>query len=147
MHNTKNILGTLPEMLKKLFSVTLVLFLSACDDTCPTIQDYKNEGISTVCTGCSNAEDGNCLLCSLFRIITKAASAAANMSWNTFASQLIPVVGLAAAIYIAIYVLKKRRFFYQTKCSRLFNRRQKRTSAADVQDNRYHQPIKRYMAH
>lgn len=106
MHNTKNILGTLPEMLKKLFSVTLVLFLSACDDTCPTIQDYKNEGISTVCTGCSNAEDGNCLLCSLFRIITKAASAAANMSWNTFASQLIPVVGLAAAIYIAIYVLK-----------------------------------------
>lgn len=58
MHNTKNILGTLPEMLKKLFSVTLVLFLSACDDTCPTIQDYKNEGISTVCTGCSNAEDG-----------------------------------------------------------------------------------------
>lgn len=93
-------------MLKKLFSVTLVLFLSACDDTCPTIQDYKNEGISTVCTGCSNAEDGNCLLCSLFRIITKAASAAANMSWNTFASQLIPVVGLAAAIYIAIYVLK-----------------------------------------
>ena len=28
------------------------------------------------------------------------------MSWNTFASQLIPVVGLAAAIYIAIYVLK-----------------------------------------
>ena len=106
MHNTKNILGTLPEMLKKLFSVTLVLFLSACDDTCPTIQDYKNEGISTVCTGCSNAEDGNCLLCSLFRIITEAASAAANMSWNTFASQLIPVVGLAAAIYIAIYVLK-----------------------------------------
>lgn len=106
MHNTKNILGTLPEMLKKLFSVTLVLFLSACDDTCPTIQDYKNEGISTVCTGCSNAEDGNCLLCSLFRIITKAASAAANMSWDAFASQLIPVVGLAAAIYIAIYVLK-----------------------------------------
>ena len=106
MHNTKNILGTLPEMLKKLFSVTLVLFLSACDDTCPTIQDYKNEGISTVCTGCSNAEDGNCLLCRLFRIITEAASAAANMSWNTFASQLIPVVGLAAAIYIAIYVLK-----------------------------------------
>lgn len=106
MHNTKNILGTLPEMLKKLFSVTLVLFLSACDDTCPTIQDYKNEGISTVCTGCSNAEDGNCLLCSLFRIITKAARAAANMSWDAFASQLIPVVGLAAAIYIAIYVLK-----------------------------------------
>lgn len=106
MHNTKNILGTLPEMLKKLFSVTLVLFLSACDDTCPTIQDYKNEGISTVCTGCSNAEDGNCLLCSLFRIITDAASAAANMSWDAFASQLIPVVGLAAAIYIAIYVLK-----------------------------------------
>lgn len=106
MHNTKNILGTLPEMLKKLFSVTLVLFLSACDDTCPTIQDYKNEGISTVCTECSNAEDGNCLLCSLFRIITKAASAAANMSWDAFASQLIPVVGLAAAIYIAIYVLK-----------------------------------------
>lgn len=106
MRGIRYIFKNLPGKLKMLFPMAFVLFLSACHDTCPTIQDYKNEGISTVCTGCSNAEDGNCLLCRLFRIITEAASAAANMSWNTFASQLIPVVGLAAAIYIALYVLK-----------------------------------------
>ncbi len=92
---------------RKFFPLLLLLFLTACDDVCPTVQDYKNEGISTG-GGCMNpsATYGCCLLCGLFEIITKAASDAANMSWKTFAPQLPPVVAVAASIYIAIFTLK-----------------------------------------
>ena len=106
--NRHNLLEKLLKGLKYIAPLGLVLLLSACGDEepCPTVQDYLNEGISTQCTGCKSPEDGNCFLCRLFSIITEASAEAAKTSWNLFAADLIPVVTLAAAIYIAIYVLK-----------------------------------------
>ena len=103
-----NLFEKLLKGLKYIAPLGLVLLLSACgdDEPCPTVQDYLNEGISTQCTGCKSPEDGNCFLCRMFSIITEASAKAANASWNLFAADLIPVVLLAAGIYIAIYVLK-----------------------------------------
>lgn len=98
-----NIWKKLLRGMKCILPLGLVLLISGCGDEepCPTVQDYLNEGKSDGAGG-----DGNCLLCRMFTIITKASAAAANTSWNTFAADLIPVVILAAGIYIAIYVLK-----------------------------------------
>lgn len=106
--NGHNLLEKLLKGLKYVVPLGLVLLLSACgeEEPCPTVQDYLNEGISTQCTGCKSPEDGNCFLCRMFSIITEASAEAAKASWNLFAADLIPVVTLAAAIYIAIYVLK-----------------------------------------
>lgn len=90
---------TLKEMFEKrkmLLAVFFTLFLTACKE-CPTIQDYLNDGLST---------HNNCLLCRLFKIITEAATSAATKSWDTFHLDLIPLVVLASAIYIAMAVLK-----------------------------------------
>lgn len=88
---------------KSIAPLGLILLLAGCgeDEPCPTVQEYLDEGKSDGAAG-----DGNCLLCRMFTIITKASAKAANNSWDLFAADLRPVVGLAAAIYIAIYVLK-----------------------------------------
>lgn len=98
-----NLLIKLLRGLKSIALLGSVLLLSGCgeEDPCPTVQDYLDEGKSDGAAG-----DGNCLLCRMFTIITKASAKAANNSWDLFAADLRPVVGLAAAIYIAIYVLK-----------------------------------------
>lgn len=101
--NRHNLLGQLLKGLRYITPLALVLFLTGCndEDVCPTVQDYLNEGKSDGAGG-----DGNCLLCRMFSVITEASAKAANKSWDLFAADLIPVVVLAAAIYIAIYVLK-----------------------------------------
>ena len=80
--------------IKTLLLVFVSLFLCSCEE-CPTYQTYLNRGIAN-----------NCLLCELFDILTKSATTAANNSWNTFATPLIPVVVIATAIYVAFYTLK-----------------------------------------
>ncbi len=97
MYQLEKILKKMLRKLKTLLAVFATLFLAACDDPCPTIQDYLNDGLSTY---------DNCLLCRLFTIITAAATNAATKSWDTFHLDLIPLVVLASAIYIAMAVLK-----------------------------------------
>lgn len=80
--------------IKTLLLVFVSLFLCSCEE-CPTYQTYLNRGIAN-----------NCLLCELFDILTRSATTAANNSWNTFATPLIPVVVIATAIYVAFYTLK-----------------------------------------
>lgn len=92
----KDITCKLRKKLNTLFLFISVLFLAACHDECPTLQDYWSEGIG----------EKNCLLCPLFDIVTEAATAAAQNSWDKFAKNLIPLVALAAAIYVAIYILQ-----------------------------------------
>ncbi len=105
-----NLLNRLSRGGRYIILLVLILFLSACGEegTCPTVQDYLNEGISN-----GEAGEGNCLLCKMFTVLTTAAAKAANKSWDSFARALIPVVGLAAAIYIAIYILKNIGFTKQ----------------------------------
>ena len=82
--------------LKFLILLGCVLFLTACEnDECPTVQDYINSGIQS-----------KCLICGLFEVLTKAATKAANDSWRIFAKQLVPVVAMATALYVAMFSLK-----------------------------------------
>lgn len=73
-----------------------VLMLSSCGDGCPTVAEYLQEG-----TG-----EANCFFCVFFKVITNAATVAANKSWNTFAKDLSEVVIIGTVIYIAFYTLK-----------------------------------------
>ena len=93
MYRAMDIFNGFMRKLKSLSPFLFVLFLPACE--CDTVRSYESEGIGE-----------NCLLCSLFEILSDAGANAANKSWNTFAADLVPLVAVAAAIYIAIAVLK-----------------------------------------
>ncbi|MCM1323640.1 MAG: hypothetical protein NC218_05720 [Acetobacter sp.] len=85
---------------KFLLLLAFVLPLCACEDICPTIQDYLTEGIGA-------KEDGSdCLLCGIFDVLIDTSKKIATHAWSALAKALIPIVGLVAAIYIAIYTLK-----------------------------------------
>ncbi len=82
---------------KNLILCALVLPLCACDDICPTIQDYIIQGVGV--------SETDCILCPFFDILIKISTTVAVNSWD-IAHLFIPVVWLVAAIYIAIYTLK-----------------------------------------
>lgn len=85
----------------KLFiACALVLPLCACKDPCPTIQDFLHEGIG------ESFEAFKCLLCPMFKVLIEASKEVAEASWRILAPKLIPVVGVVAAVYIAIFTLK-----------------------------------------
>lgn len=86
--------------LKPLIVSVFVLSLCACEDICPTVQDYLNEGIGV------KGDQSDCLLCPIFDALIDVSKKTASKSWDVLASSLIKVVGIASAIYIAIYTLK-----------------------------------------
>lgn len=84
---------------RKAFLLLIALLpLCACDDSCPTIQDYKNDGIGV------DGED--CTLCLLFTTLSAVALSCANRAWAILTTPLIPIVGITGAIYVAIFTLK-----------------------------------------
>lgn len=95
-----NIFTKVKTNLKSFLALVFVLPLCACEDICPTIQDYLNDGIGV-------SKDGSdCLLCPIFDTLIEVSKETATLAWEVLASSLIPVVGIASAIYIAIYTLK-----------------------------------------
>lgn len=89
-----------------------VFLLSACgseDQPCETIQTYLNEGIGD-----------NCLLCGMFDVLTKLATIMAKASWNSFAGELISLVVIASAIYVALTILKSLGSFTAQNAADLF---------------------------
>lgn len=87
------------------FSFIYVLafaFNAFAADSCPTLNEYMNDGIGD-----------NFILKEAYEIIAGAASNVASFSWNNFAKPLQAVVGLGAAIYIAVYTLKNIASFSQ----------------------------------
>lgn len=87
--------------------IALVLLLSGCHDECPTIQDYINKGAEYE-TNYEGAKPGETtyLMCALFNILIDVAKKIATESWDILALPLVPVVGVVAAIYVAIYTAK-----------------------------------------
>lgn len=96
MKTLKNILQHIKNRLHLLVLLASVLLLSACHDSCQTIQDYINNGI----------RDESCILCQLFDIFIDTAIDLAEASWEILSKPLIPVVAVVTAIYVAIYTLK-----------------------------------------
>lgn len=84
---------------------TLVLLLCSCHDKCDTIQKYIDDGqnYNTIYEG---QNEKTYLMCALFNILIKAAKDIATKSWETLSGPLVPVVGVVAAIYVAIYTMK-----------------------------------------
>lgn len=100
MMNLCNIFKQIKANIKLFVVLTFVLPLCACEDICPTIQDYLHEGIGV-------KEDGSdCLLCPIFDVLINISKDAASRSWEVLASSLIPVIGIVTVIYVAIYTLK-----------------------------------------
>lgn len=95
MKMARQIFERLLKVRKSFLALCLVFILTACNDDCPTFQEFKAEG-----------SGNNCLLCPLFEVLTQAASKAANSSWNMFASELAVVIMYATALYIAFFTLK-----------------------------------------
>ncbi len=95
----------------KVFSlIAFVLLLSGCHDECPTVHDYINDGAEYDSTfinaeGATQTEK-TYLMCALFNILIDTAKKIATESWDALASPLVPVVGVVAAIYVAIYTVK-----------------------------------------
>jgi len=98
MKRMDSILQQANTKIKLLILFILILPLCACEDTCPTIQDYLFKGIG------SGPDD--CLLCPIFNVLIDASKKVAVIAWKKLAAALVPVVGIVAAIYIAIYTLK-----------------------------------------
>lgn len=98
MKKTAFILNQMGAKIKLLILFILTLPLCGCEDVCPTIQQYINNGIGT--------SPDDCLLCPLFGVLIDTATTVAEDSWTNLAGALIPVVGVVASIYIAIYTLK-----------------------------------------
>ncbi len=94
---------------KVFFLIAFVLLLSGCHDECPTIHDYINDGAEYETTydldGKSHTEK-TYLMCALFNILIDTAKKIATESWDILAAPLVPVVGVVAAIYVAIYTMK-----------------------------------------
>lgn len=86
--------------IKSIIALILVLPLCACEDICPTVQDYLNKGIGT------NDDYSDCLLCPIFDTLIDISKDVSSMAWDVLAPALIPIVGLATVIYVAIYTLK-----------------------------------------
>ena len=92
----------------KLILLNLLLMVLCCasawaeENLCPTLQEFKNEGIGN-----------NCLPCSVYKIILDCCSVVVHHSWNSFASPLRNVVALGAAIYVAVYTLRNVFSFSQ----------------------------------
>ncbi len=86
--------------IKPFIALALLLPLCACDDICPTIQDYLNEGVGV------KGDGSDCLLCPIFDILIKVSDETAAKAWDVLASALIPVVAIATVIYVAIYTMK-----------------------------------------
>ena len=95
-----NIFKQLKTNIKSFAVLMLVLPLCACEDICPTIQDYLNEGIG------SNDDGSDCLLCPIFDVLIQISKETATKAWDVLASALIPVIGIVTVIYVAIYTLK-----------------------------------------
>lgn len=98
MMRADSIFKQINSKIKVLFLFILLLPLCACEDTCPTIQDYISQGIGT--------GPDNCILCPIFNVLIDTSQDVAVRAWKNLASALIPVVGIVASIYIAIYTLK-----------------------------------------
>lgn len=91
--------------IKRFSLLALILLLCGCHDECDTVQDYINNGATYKSTYEGVTED-TYLMCALFNILIEIAKQVATKAWDTLARPLIPVVGVAAAIYVAIYTAK-----------------------------------------
>lgn len=107
-----NITEKLFPKLKIACILAVPFLLSSCgseDQPCETIQTYLNEGIGN-----------NCLLCGMFDVLTRLATIMAKASWNAFAGELISLVVIASAIYIALTILKSLGSFTAQNAADLF---------------------------
>lgn len=98
MRKTNSILQHISAKMKLLFLFAFILLLCGCEETCPTIQDYIFKGTGT--------GPDDCILCPIFKVLIDTSKNVAVDAWKILAGALIPVVGVVASIYIAIYTLK-----------------------------------------
>ncbi len=96
MRKVFDIIKKLKRSINMLLLLGCVLMLSSCGDGCPTVAEYLQEG-----TG-----EANCFFCVFFKVITSAATSAANKSWSTFAKDLSEVVMIGTVLYVAFFTLK-----------------------------------------
>jgi hypothetical protein len=104
MLKLSKILQNLRSRVKAILPLCFVMFLTACNDSCETYQEFLNKGLSTI-----KDEDpiyGNCFFCPMFHALTESGAKAANKAWELLPDLLIPIVGLVMAIYVAISVLR-----------------------------------------
>ncbi len=91
--------------MKGLSLFTLILLLCSCHDECDTIQKYMDDG-KTYEIPYEGEIDKTYLMCALFNVLIATAKKIATDAWDTLSQPLIPVVGVVAAIYVAIYTAK-----------------------------------------
>lgn len=97
----------LSALIKRIFISLAIVPLAtvwaiADERTCPTLEQYTAEG-----------SGDNFLLSGAYDIITRACTNVVEFTWNSFAEPLQAVIGLAGAIYIAVYTLKNIGTFSQ----------------------------------
>ena len=72
------ILQDLKSKVKRFLPLFIVLFLTACSDSCETYQEFLNSGLSTILE--NDPIYGNCFFCPLFKILTDGGAQAATDS-------------------------------------------------------------------